>query len=86
MKSVSEEKPVIRRKVCYRGSKKKKKMLQVNPSEDQGNICSSIQEIVTVSDIQSGIDSENLGHQLACNYSSWPHLVRSVAFMKKSSQ
>ena len=39
-----------------------------------------------MSDIQSGIDSENLGHQLAQNYSSLPDLVRSVTFMKVSLQ
>ena len=34
-----------------------------------------------MSDIQSGIDSEILGHELAENYSSWPDMVHSVAFM-----
>ena len=86
MKSVSEEKPVISRKAYNRGRKKNKKILKVNPKEDQGNICSSIKENVTVSDIQSGIDSENLAHQLAEHYSSWPDLVRSVEFMKVSLQ
>ena len=41
---------------------------------------------MTVSDIKSGIDSENLGYQLAKNYSSWPDLARSVAFTKVSLQ
>ena len=69
MKSVLEEKPVISRKAYNRGRKKNKKILKVNPKKDQGNICSSIQKNVTVSYIQSGIDSENLGHQLVENYS-----------------
>ena len=86
MKSVLEEKPVINRKAYNRGRKKNRKILKVNPKEDQGNICSSTQENVTVSDIKGGTDSENLGYQLAENYSSWPDLERSVAFMKVSLQ
>ena len=70
MKSVSDEKPVITCKVYNRERKKSKKSLKVNSKEVQGNVCSSNQENVTVSDIQSGIDSKNLGHQLAQNYSS----------------
>ena len=64
MTSVSEEKSVISRKAYNRGRKKNKKSLEINLKEGQGNICSSIQKNVTVSDIQSGIGSENLGHQL----------------------
>ena len=86
MKFVSGEKPVISRKAYNRGRKKNKKILTVNPKEGQKTICSFIQEIVTMSDIQSKIDSENLGNQLAENYSSWPDLVCSVAFMKVSLQ
>ena len=88
MKSVSKEKPVISRKAYNRGRKKNEKILNVNPKEDQGNICSSIQENVTESNIKCGIDSENLGYQLAENYSLWPDLVRSrsLAFMKVSLQ
>ena len=86
MKSVFEEKPVISHKTYHRGRKKKKKILKVNPKEDQRNMCSSIQENVTVSEIKNGIDYENLGYQLAENYLSWPDLVRSVAFMKVSLQ
>ena len=70
IKSVSEEKPVINRKAYNRGRLKNKKILKVNPKEDQGNICSAIQENVAVSDIKGGTDSENLGDQLAENYSS----------------
>ena len=39
-----------------------------------------------MSDIKAGTDSENSGYQLAENYSSWPNLVHSVAFMKVSLQ
>ena len=86
MKSVLEEKSAINRKAYNRRRKKNRKILKVNPKEDQGNICLSIQGNVTVSDIKGGTDSENLGYQLAENYSSWPDLVRSVAFVKVSLQ
>ena len=50
MKSVLEGKSVISHKVYNRARKKNKKNLKVNPKEDQGNICSSIQENVSVSE------------------------------------